>query len=134
MSFQRLMVQEGTLQRAARSGDHMSQPVVSIQNTDSAQTLGVPALAAGCYVRGGMTAGRTDTTATAAQILAAPGFANMDIGDAYRFTISVVVAFTLTIAGGTGVTVVGQSTVAANTARDFLLIRTGAATFDLRGL
>jgi len=134
MGFNRLMVQEGSLQRSARAGDHVSQPVVIVQSADSNQAISVGAIAAGVYARAGMTAGRSDTLPAAAALLASPQFANMDIGDSYRFTISVRVAFALTLVAGTGLTLVGLTVAPASGSKDYLLIRTGAATFDVVGL
>jgi hypothetical protein len=134
MSFARYMILDGALQRAARAGDSAQQPIVSLSTTDANRTITISDLAGGVYARSGLSVGRSDTTPTAAQILAAAGFANMDIGDSYRFTISNRSAQTLTILGGTGVTVTGTATVSATTSRDFLLVRTGTATFDCVGL
>lgn len=60
----------------------------------------------------------TDTTPTAAQIVAAmPG---CSVGTAFEFTAINNNSATLTIAGGTGVTLSGTMTVAAANARDFV--------------
>jgi hypothetical protein len=119
-------------QREARAGDGMmSMPLVSTQAADSAQVLTVASIAAGYYRRTSITVGRTDTTDTAALIAASSAFSNMDIGDSYLFVIANHSGQTLTIAGGTGVTIVGATTLATLTSRLALLVRTGAATFDL---
>jgi hypothetical protein len=133
MGFKRLMIRDGAEVRGARAGDHVSQPSVFLQSTDSNQNISVTALAAGVYART-FTAARSDTVPTAADILASDDFRNMDIGDAYRFTITVRSGFALTLVANTGITLVGNTNVVATGTREYLLIRTGAATFDLVGL
>lgn len=71
----------------------------------------------------------TMTTATAA--LLAAEFADMAIGDSIKqYVASNHATNTITITGGTGVTIVGLATV-VNSGATFLLIKTAAATFDL---
>lgn len=133
MGFKRLMIRDGNEVRGARPGDHYSQPAIFLQAADSNQNITVAGIAAGVYART-FTAARSDTVPTAAELLAADDFRNMDIGDAYRFTISVRSAFALTLLTNTGITLVGNTGVAASGTREYLLVRTGAATFDLVGL
>lgn len=115
------------LAKMSRAGDVPFNPAIpAAVSADSAQTITVAQLLAGLYLRSGMTAGRTDTTDTAANILAA--LPNMDIGDSIQLYISNTVAFALTIAGGTGVTMGSKVTVPASGSGVLFLTKTGAAT------
>jgi len=121
---------EGTA-RPARPGDGLNNPATYSNAADSAQTIPVAAIQAGIYLRSGLGAGRTDTTATAAAILAANP--TMDVGDSFLFLISNASAQVLTIAGGTDVTVAGTATVNASH-RWFLFTKTSATTMTAHGL
>lgn len=104
----------------------MLQPVALA--ADSNQTLTVAQMAGGMILRSGQTAGRTDTTPTAELILAAnPG---MDIGDSFLLVVSNVAAQTLTLAGGTDVTLGTKTTIAASSVGFVLFTKTGAATMS----
>ena len=96
----------------------------STQTADSAQTLTVAKMACGLYMRSGLTAGRTDTTDTAANILAA--FPAMNIGDNFSVVVSNLAAQILTIAGGTGVTMGTKTTVAASSMGILVFTKTSA--------
>lgn len=133
MPFLRAQARSGGLVKDGRPGDGwFAHPSVTAQAADSPQTIPATAIAGGVYVRTGLTAGRTDTTDTAANILAT--MPDMDIGDSFVLAISNVTGQTLTIAGGAGVTMAGQATVLLNTMRMFLFTRTGAAALECRGL
>ena len=134
MGFSRTQLQDaGGLMRLSRQGDgYQANPVITTQSADSAQTLGVAAINGGIYQRSGMTAGRTDTTDTAANILAANP--NMDVGDSFTFRISVTVAFALTLSAGTGVTLAGYTSVPASGMREFVVTKTSATTVTITGL
>jgi hypothetical protein len=133
MGFSRAQLRSGGLVKDGRPGDglvaHLSE---FTQNADSNQVISVSAINAGLYIRGGMTAGRTDTTDTAAAIIAANP--DMDINDSFVWLVSVTVAFALTLGAGAGVTLLGNSSVAANGFRMYVVTRTGAATVSIRGL
>lgn len=116
--------------RAARPGDGINNPQIFALTADSNQTMGVDAIASGIYKRT-ITSARTDTTATAAAILAA--FPNMDVGDSFLVLINAI-GNTLTMAGGTDVTASGTLTVATATSRWFLFTKTSATTMTLVGL
>jgi hypothetical protein len=76
------------------------------------------------------TAGRTITTATAAQILAA--LDEYRVGSFFELTIvNLSAAQTITFAGGTGVTVTGLATVAGLTSGTFIgyIASTSAITY-----
>lgn len=135
MGFKRVNVQDsaGNVSMPIRAGDgYIANPAIVTQAADSNQVLTVAAIAGGIYQRSGMTVGRTDTTDTAANYLAA--FTGMDIGDSYIFKISVTVAVVLTLAAGTGVTLAGKTTVAASGVGEFLLTKTSATTVTITGL
>ena len=127
MAFKRIMVQEGGLTRVMRAGDNWDNPALSIVTADANATVTAQQVLSGVTVFTGFTAGRTLTTDTAANLAAA--FPEMDIGDAYGFTVSIIPAFAGTWAAGTGVTLGGRATVPAATAVTIYLIRTGAAAF-----
>ena len=134
--FLRAMVREndGGLPRIMRAGDgFIGNPRVTAQATDSNQTITLDAIMGGVYQRTGQTADRTDTTPTAAAILAANP--SMDIGDAFMFCVSNIDAsHAVILAGGTGVTASGNLTTLLATARFFLLTKTSATTMTLVGL
>jgi hypothetical protein len=123
--------------RPAQPGDGLLTAVrIGSNDTDSAQTLNVKDYIGGAFLRGGMTAGRTDTFAstTAADLNAA--LPNMDIGDSFItiFASSVAYAETLSASGATGITLAGNTAVAANSRLILVITKTGAATFTFTGL
>lgn len=72
------------------------------------------------------------TTRTAAQLIAA--IPNMQIGDTYHLHIFNSNGGTLTLTGGTGVTITGTATIATNITRDYMVSMTGAATITMQNL
>ena len=58
----------------------------------------------------------------------------MDIGDSMEFTISIIPAFVGTYVAAAGVTLQGRTTALAATFSKVLVKRTGALTYDCRGL
>lgn len=134
MSFLRTMVQGAIdLPRPARQGDgflaHLQPTVIA---TDANATLTVAQLASGLIQFTGFTAGRTVTTPTAAQILAANS--GMDIGDTFLVMISITPAFAGTYAAGTGVTLAGRASALASTFSMVLVTKLTATTVEWRGL
>ena len=127
MSAFRPMVQDGGLTRAARAGDNFaaSRSLLSI-SADANRTLAVADIAGGIVQFTGFTAGRTLTTDTAANIIAANPW--MDIGDSFEVDISIVPAFAGTWAAGTGVTLAGRATTPASSTTKCVVTKTGAAT------
>lgn len=93
---------------------------------DAAKTITVADLAGGMVLRTGPTAGRTDTTPTAALILAANPA--MDIGDTFLIAYSNVSAQIITFAGGTDVTMGTKTTCAASSMAWLLFTKTSATT------
>lgn len=123
----------GNLMRPARLGDGwLALPSIAAQATDSNQTLTAAQILAGIYQRNGMTAGRSDTTDTAVNILAA--LPTLDVGESYVFGISVTTAFALTLLAGTGVTLAGKTSVPASGFGFFLVTKTSATTVTITGL
>lgn len=97
-------------------------------------TLTAAALIGGVITRSGSTAAYTDTTATAAQLLAELG-SDEPVGKAQLVFIKNTVAFPETISGGAGVTVSGSAVVPPLSVGVFLLTYSAATpTFTLVGL
>jgi len=72
------------------------------------------------------------TTPTAAQIIAAvPGW---EVGDSYRLRIYNTNAGTLTLTGGTGVTITGTATLATNVWREYIVSYTGAGAVTMQNI
>lgn len=122
----------GTTRQMATGDGWGSAPAQFPFTTDANNIITAAALAGGLITSSGKTANRTFTTDTAALIAAA--FPNMDIGDCMIVMVASLDGFSAIVAGGTGVTASGNLTVPLNSAKMFLLIRTGAATFNLIGL
>lgn len=95
----------------AGTGEISNLRVQSIA-TDANTTLTVADLAGGVVMFTGFSAGRNVTTPTAALIIAAA--ADMDIGDSFSFTVSIIPAFAGTLVAGTGVTLVGRTAIPAS--------------------
>lgn len=133
MPYTRVMLQDGGLQRPARAGDGFYSNVIRTPITaDSAQVITIAAILGGLILRSGATAGRTDTSDTAANILAAAPA--MDIGDSIEFTVSNTSGFSITLAGGTGVTASGNLIVLTLTDKRVILFKTSATTMDMVAL
>lgn len=132
MSFKRASVNDQGLNRKARAGDgalmHMQR---TNQTTNADSVIAVAAILGGIYSRSGTNTNRTDTTDTAANILAA--MPEMDIGDTYMFMVSNATANPLVIAGGANVTASGNLTVPTLTSKWFLLTKTSATAMTLYG-
>lgn len=133
MSFVRPLVTEKGSTRAACVGEGMLAHVrpASIA-ADAASTITAAMILGGVVIHSTHTAARIDTTDTAANILAA--MPDMDTGDTFMLIVSSAAAFTITLAGGTGVTASGNLIVAANSSRMFVLTKTSATTMTLVGL
>jgi len=126
MSAQRPIVQDnGGLQRNARAGDNiLSTRKLTTVAADANAVLDVATIAGGLVQYTGFTAGRTLTTDTAANILAANPW--MDIGDSFEVAVSISTAFAGTLVAGTGVTLAGKATVAASGLATLLVTKTSA--------
>ena len=77
---------------------------------------------------------RTDVTPTATAILNAIG--STQIGSGFLLVIknTADAAETITMSGGTGVTIVGTATIAQNNTKLFLIHKTGLATVKMESL
>lgn len=127
MGFKRCMITDGGLSRPARAGDGMlTACAITTITADANDTVTVAKFIPGIIQYTGFTVGRTLTTDTAANILAA--FPEMDIGDMYLFKVSVVPAFPGTWAAGAGVTIAGRTAAPASLESDVCIVRTGATT------
>lgn len=131
--FVRPQVYENGLPRKARAGDGLlTAAKVTTQTTDSNQVISLSAILGGVYVRSGTNTSRTDTTDTAANLIAA--MPNMDVGDTYMFIVGNTTASTLVVAGGASVTASGNLSVLTLTSKMFILTKTSATTMTLLGL
>jgi hypothetical protein len=132
--FARPLINDASgLTRIARQGDGcFSQLNPSALSADANTTIAVSDLAGGLILRSGLTAGRTDTSPTAALLTAA--FTNMDVGDSFEVTISNQSGFTETLAGGVGVTASGNLLVLTLTAKRVLFIKDSAAAWRMIAL
>lgn len=99
--------------------------------TAGAGTYSVADILSGCILRDCAGAGRTDTTADAVDLIA--GLPLGRIGARHKCTVVNVsdAAETITMAGGTGVTIAGS--IAQGAAIEFTFIRTGTATIVVQG-
>jgi hypothetical protein len=107
------------INRIASGGDGIFDELKdSSLTTVGAGTILAALMAGGLLLRTGPTAAYTDTTDTAANILAA--YPGMQVGDTLDFYHCNNVAYVATIAGGTGVTLntaAGNNTVATNSSK-----------------
>lgn len=133
MTFARAVANTQGLQQNARPGfGWLAHLNPATDATDAAATISAAEIAGGLYIRSGITAGRTDTSDTAANILAANP--EMDIGDSFILCVSNQSGFTLTLAGGTGVTASGNLLVLTLTSKFVVFTRTGTATMTMVAL
>lgn len=131
--FLRPLIQDTLMTRSGRAGDYsILNPVVTLNAVDANDTMTAAEIAGGVMQYTAFTAGRTLTTDTAANILAANPA--MDIGDSLMCKVSIVPAFAGTFAAGTGVTLQGRPTCPASSSVDVVITRTAAATVDWRVL
>jgi hypothetical protein len=126
MSNTRVIVQDGALSRAARSGDTILNPVISTITADAIATITAAQIAGGVVQFTGLTAGRAFTTDTAVNILAA--FTGMDVGDSISFLVSITTAFAGTWGAGAGVTLAGRATTPASSYSLIYITKTSATT------
>lgn len=87
----------------------------------------------GVVTRSGPTSAFTDTTATAAAIITAapPG---TTVNSAWYLTIKNTTAFAETLAGGTNVTLSGQTIIPPNSVGRFLITETSATAVSMQGI
>lgn len=130
--FQRMIVEDQLGQeRESRIGEFPNFGV-STQAADSNQVIPIAAFQLGIYQRSGMTAGRSDTTPSAAAIIAANPA--MNVGESFIVIVSVTVAFALTLVAGAGVTLAGKATIPASGFGVLLVTKTGDTTVTINNL
>lgn len=109
-----------------------SNPVVNTAiTTVGAGTLTAASMVGGLITRSGPVAAFTDTTDTAAAIIAAW---NVAINQSRIVRIVNTTAFPETIAAGSGVTLTGNIVVGPNSTGEFLMTYTGAGAISFYGL
>lgn len=130
MSNVRQLVQDsGGLARQCVGGDLITTVATPLYiATDANRTLTVADISQGVLAFTGFTTGRTLTTDTAVNILAAAPLLN--IGEAISVQIGISTAFAGTLAAGTGVTLKGKAAVPASSSAILYFIKTSATTVD----
>lgn len=129
MLFKRVLhtsMNQGIPVRSGSGTGIFSNARISTRTEDAAYTLTVDDMAGGVVQFTSLTAGRTVTTPTAADILAAA--TDMDVGDAFQIIVSAVAAFAITWAAGTGVTLAGRATTPASSSTNIFVRKTSATT------
>ncbi len=108
--------------------------VVTALNTVGAGTITAAGIVGGITSRGGAqsAAAFTDTTATAALIIAA--LVNANIGDSFRWTYQNNTDAAATLAGGVGVTLSGITVVPKASQATFLVTYTAAGAVSIVGI
>lgn len=114
------------------AGKASIQSVNTAIATVGAGTLTGAAIAGGVITRTGSTAAFTDTTDTAAAIIAARTGAT--VGSAWRLLMVNNTAFTDTLAAGTGVTLSGNTVIPANSSNEFLVTFSAAGAITMYGM
>ncbi len=111
----------------------VNTPVVS-RNTASAITYTANEFQSGLILRDPNGAGRTDITPTAASLYQT--FSKPQRNSAFRLVIrnTADAAETITIQGGSGVTISGTATIAQNNSREFLVVFTSPTTVVMYSL
>ena len=133
MSFNRALADVGGFDQKGRPGfGWLAHLNPASDATDAAATISAAEMAGGLYIRSGITAGRIDTSDTAANILAANP--EMDIGDSFILAVSNQSAQSLTLAGGTGVTASGNLVVLTLTCKFVVFTKTSATTMTMVAL
>ena len=133
MAFLRpLSRDDGGLLKPVTGADVLTTGLAPITiNNAAAQTLTAASLTAGVILRQGAGAGLTDTTDTAVNImqgLYGNTGAGPEVGETFRVLFSNQTANAITLAGGTGVTVSGNTSLTANGLRTMLFVCTAKGT------
>lgn len=111
-----------------------ASPVSTSITTVGDGVLTAAAIAGGVIVRSGPVAAFTDTTDTAAAIIAALG-ADAVVGTSFYLIIKNITAFQQTLAAGTGVTLTGNKNVlSANSVGFYLVTYTSATAVTILGI
>ena len=124
MGTVRNLVQDTTgFQRALAQGDTVvTADTIATLTTAGAGTILASAFTASILNRSGPSAGYTDTTDTADNIIAAlSGGAGLNPGTTFRWTYRNTVAQAMTLAAGTGVTLGSNVNIVASKVRTYLI-------------
>lgn len=115
-------------------GSAYRKTTVSTITTAGNATYTTAQLLGGFILRDPSGANRTDTTPTASAIIAA--IPNAKIGTSFEFTIrnTADASETITVAGGTGVTISGTATIGQNNSKRFLAVIDGATSVTIYSL
>lgn len=109
-----------------------ANPTNSAVTTVGAATLTAAQINGGIITRSGSVAAYTDTTDTAANIIA--GIPGAGVGTAYLMEINNTVGFTETLAAGTGVTLAGLTSLPPGSTGLFLVSVTSATAVTMTGI
>lgn len=113
-----------------RASQASENPLLTALGGTGNATITAAGINGGVTTRTAQTAARTDTTDTAANIIAGnPALAAVGGSFKYRYVNNGI--FPITIAGGTGVTPSVVTVVPPNSWVDYVLTKTGAATIDM---
>lgn len=124
MATVRPLVQDNTgFQRTALPGDTvLTSDVIATLTTDGAGTILASAFTASILNRSGPSAGYTDTTDTADNIIAAlSNGIGLNPGTTFRWIYRNTVAQAMTLAAGTGVTLGSNVNIVASKVRTYLI-------------
>lgn len=113
------------------AGKAVTPRTITAITTVGAGTLTAAAIVGGVITRSGSVAAFTDTTDTAAAIIAARTGAV--VGSSWMLDIQNTTAFTDTLAAGTGVTLAGNTVIPAGSTVTYLVQFTGAGAVTLTG-
>lgn len=128
MGFNRNMVMDAGLERAARPGDGTGMNLrITTVTTAGNLTLSVGAVLGGIAKFTGAAGAVAYTLPLATDLIAAMPY--MDIGDSYAFYIENTAAQNATVTTNTGITLSGNVTINANS-RLVVLTKTGTTTMD----
>lgn len=152
MSVVKSVVYDGGMQRQVQPGDTFaSAEIIATDSSAVGNVMGAAEILSGIYSRSGPGAAYTDTTDTAANIIsamlanqyAATGSTGISSGvgvqpgTTFRLRYINTVAFVMTLAAGTGVTLGANTAIAASSAKEYLFTVTNgtpqqvfAATVD----
>ena len=115
-------------------GQVMTAPISTALATNGAGTITAAGIAGGITTRTTVAAAFTDTTDTAANIIAAAANLVGKVGASFIYTYQNSSTASATLTGGTGVTVSGITNVPANMSAQYLVTYTAAATITMVGL
>jgi len=107
--------------------------VITALNTVGNGTITAAGIVGGTTTRGGtQTAVFTDTTDTAANIIA--GITNWSVGQSFKYTYVNNTAYAATITNGLGVTLSGITTIQPNSYAEYLVTYTGTGAVSIVGV